>query len=83
VDQLLVDRGTQALGVKNRIGLVPLHFAAGCAPVQVVQLLVNGLPEALQMKATDGWLPLHYAAMYDAPLEIIYHLLKACPLVLG
>jgi hypothetical protein len=60
--------------------------------MEVVQLLMDEWPEALQTRrdsgfvprmTEDGFLPLHCAAANDAPLEVIYHLLKACPLVLG
>ena len=84
VVRLLLVGYPDSLKETDHEGYLPLHWAVRIAPVEVVQLLMDGWSDALQVRANDGFLPLHLAAADpDAPLDVVYLLLKGCPLVLG
>jgi ankyrin repeat protein len=58
--------------------LTPLHIAAQCASLEVVQTLMEQCPDALHFTENGGWLPLHIAAGV-ASFEVVQCLVDGCP----
>jgi ankyrin repeat protein len=76
--QFLARAEPRALLMADRIGWLPLHYAAarpsGSSQVQVLQLLAAEYPPALLERTHDGFLPLHVAVSCRSSLEAIQFL---------
>jgi ankyrin repeat protein len=79
----LADAYPQALMEKSDDGYLPLHLAAPASSLERVKYVVGLCPGALQERKNDGFLPVHFAAQYDAPLEVLYFLLRTWPKAVG
>ena len=80
--QYLVEKWSEGLKVKNKLGDLPLHLA--CVgeeegSLEVIQCVVEQYPEGLQVKDRRGHLPLHFACTYRSPLRSIQCLVEQYP----
>jgi Ankyrin repeats (3 copies) len=82
--EVLVEGWREALEVRNTLGHLPLHVAVvrEDPPLEIVQYLAKASPGALRVRDTSGALPVELAAQRDAPLDVIFVLLKTWPVCL-
>lgn len=69
----------EAARARNNDGLLPLHVAAGKAPLATVQILFTAFPTAIGITDRNHWLPIHHAAYDSRSVDVVQFLHEAYP----
>jgi Ankyrin repeats (3 copies) len=74
-----IDGGGIPPGRAAADGWLPLHFAAGVAPLDWIRRLVAGYPASSRMKTSDGSLSIHCAVQSGRPNDVARFFLGQWP----
>jgi ankyrin repeat protein len=79
--ECLVNQRPEILEYADRNGCLPLHVAVSCETpsLKAIEFLVRARPGTVQRKDGRGRLALHAAALHQAPVDVLYLLIRAWP----